>query len=71
MNINAYNNGLFKEVEIIPLTKQNTNNKTIEIKSLNGYDGIREKLDEGNTINVENLVINEQTKPKTKVSIGL
>ena len=36
--------GLFKGVElIIPPTKQNTNNKTIKIKSLNGYDAIREK----------------------------
>ena len=64
--------GLFKEVElIIPPKKQNTTNKTIEVKSLNGYDAIREKLDEGNTLNVKNPVINEQTKPKTKVSIGL
>ena len=39
--------GPFKEVELItPPTKQN--NKTIKEKSLNGYDAIREKLDEGN-----------------------
>ena len=62
--------GLFKEVElIIPPKKQNTNNKTIKVKSLNGYDAIREKLDEGNTMTVKQPVINE--KPKTKVSIGL
>ena len=45
--------GLFKEVElIIPPKKQDTNNKTIKMKSLNGYDAIREKLDEGNTMTV-------------------
>ena len=33
--------GLFKEVElIIPPKKQNTNNKTIKVKSLNGYGAI-------------------------------
>ena len=61
--------GFFKEVElIIPPKKQN---KTIKVQSLNGYDSIREKTDEGNTLTVKNPVINEQTKPKTKVSIGL
>ena len=59
-----------KEVElIIPPKKQNTNNKTIKVKSLNGYDAIREKLDEGNTMTVKTPVVTE--KPKTKVSIGL
>ena len=60
-----------KEVElIIPPKKQNTNNKTIKVKSLNGYDAIREKLDEGNTVStVKAPVVTE--KPKTKVSIGL
>ena len=63
--------GLFKEVElIIPLNKQNANNKTIKIKSLKGYDAIREKLDEGNTMTVKQP-IELVTKPKTKVSIGL
>ena len=62
--------GLFKEVELItPPKKQNTNNKTVEVKPLNGYDAIREKLDEGNTMTVKSPVVNE--KPKTKVSIGL
>ena len=57
--------GLFKEVElIIPPKKQNTNNKTIKIKSLNGYD------DEGDTTTVEQPV-ESVTKPKTKVSICL
>ena len=59
---------LNKEVElIIPPKKQI--NKTIKVKSLNGYDAIREKLDEGNTMTVKQPVITE--KPKTKVSIGL
>lgn len=57
-----------KEVElIIPPKKQN---KTIKVKSLNGYDAIREKLDEGNTMTVKTPV-EQTTKPKTKVSIGL
>ena len=64
-----------KEVElIIPPKKQNTNNKTIKIKSLNGYDVIRGKLDEGNTMTVKQPVMGkgpQPEKPKTKVSIGL
>ena len=57
-----------KEVElIIPPKKQN---KTIKVKSLNGYDAIREKLDEGNTMTVKTPV-EQTTKPKTKISIGL
>ena len=46
-----------KEVELIPPKKQNANNKTIEVKSLNGYDVIKEKLDEGNTMTVKQPVI--------------
>ena len=62
--------GLFnKEVELIPPKKQNANNKTIKVKSLSGYDAIKEKLDEGNTMTVKQPVVTE--KPKTKVSIGL
>ena len=62
--------GLFnKEVELIPPKKQNANNKTIKVKSLNGYDAIREKLDEGNTMTVKQPVVTE--KPKNKVSTGL
>ena len=60
---------LNKEVELIPPKKQSTNNKPIKVKSLNGYDAIREKLDEGNTMTVKKPVVTE--KPKTKVSIGL
>ena len=67
--------GLFnKEVELIPPKKQNNNNKTIKVKSLNGYDAIREKLDEGNTMTVKTPVSGkgaQQEKTKPKVSIGL
>ena len=60
--------GLRKEVELItPPRKQN--NKTIKVKSMKGYDAIREKLDDGNTMTVKSPVVNE--KPKTKVSFGL
>ena len=59
----------YKGEMIIPPKKQNTDNKTIKIKSLNGYDAVREKLDDHNTMNVKNPVMNG--KPKTKVSIGL
>ena len=39
-----YNMGFFnKGVELIPPKKQNTNTKTIKVKSLNGYDAIRGK----------------------------
>ena len=59
-----------KEVElIVPPKKQNTNNKTIKMKSLNGYDAIRENIDEGSTLPVKQPVATERTKPK--VSIGL
>ena len=65
-----------KEVElIIPPKKQSINNTTIKVKSLNGYDAIREKLDEGNTVTVKQPVLGKGPqpleKPKTKVSIGL
>ena len=60
-----------KEVElIIPPEKQNANNKAIKVKSLNGHDATRGKLDEGNTMTVKTPV-EPTTKPKTKVSIGL
>ena len=57
-----------KEVELIVPPKKQTD-KTIKVKSLNGYDAIREKLDEGNIMTVKQPVVTE--KPKTKVSIGL
>ena len=59
-----------KEVELIIPPKKQTS-KTIKVKSsLNGYGAIREKLDEGNTMTVKTPV-EQPTKPKTKVSIGL
>ena len=64
--------GLFKEVELtIPPKKQTSASKTIKVKSLNGCDAIREKLDEGSTMTVKSPVVTESTKPKPKVSIGL
>ena len=65
--------GLNKEVELITIPKKQTS-KTIKVKSLNGYDAIREKLDEGNTLSVKTPVMGkgpQPEKPKTKVSIGL
>ena len=63
--------GLFKEVElIIPPKQQNTNNKTVKIKSLNGYDAIREKINEGNTLTGKSPV-EQPTKPNTKVGTVL
>ena len=57
--------GLFKEVElIIPPKKQKTTNTTIKVKSLNGYDVIREKLDEGNTMTVKSPVATEKRNQK-------
>ena len=60
-----------KEIELIipPKKQNNTNNKTIQVKSLNGYDAIREKIDYENTRTVKQPVVTERTKPK--VSIGL
>uniref|UniRef100_UPI00404BA3AD hypothetical protein n=1 Tax=Flavobacterium sp. TaxID=239 RepID=UPI00404BA3AD len=52
---------------MIPPKKQN---KPIKVNTLNGYDAIREKIDEGNTMTVKSPV-EQPTKPKTKVSIGL
>ena len=56
---------------IVPSKKQNnTNNKTMEIKSLNGYGAIRQKMDEGNALTVKSPV-EQPTKLKTKLFIGL
>ena len=64
--------GLFNtEVELITVPKKQTtkNDKSVKVKTLNGYDAIREKIDEDNTLTVKKPVVTE--KPKTKVSIGL
>ena len=55
---------------IIPPKKQNTNNKTIKVKSLNGYGATGENIDSENTLSVKSPV-EQPTKPKPKVSIGL
>ena len=63
--------GFFKtDVELIEPKKQ-TNNKTnkIKVKSLNGYDAIREKLEDSNRLTVKQPI--QPQKPKLKVSIGL
>ena len=61
-----------KEVElIIPPKKQNNKNKDVKVKSLNGYDAIRDKLDESNTLTAKTPVEQQTTKPKPKVTIGL
>ena len=57
------------EIRIVEKPKNNKNN-IVKIKFLNGYDAIREKLDETNTLTVKQpVVVNE--KPKSKDSIGL
>ena len=56
-----------KEIQIIEKLKNNKTN-TIKVKSLNGYDSIRE-IDEHNTMSVKYPVVNEKTKPE--LSIGL
>ena len=66
--------GLFNNSEaelIIPPKKQTVkNDKSVKVKSLNGYDAIREKIDENNTLTIKKP-IEQSTKPKQKVSIGL
>ena len=50
------------------LLKNLKNNKTnnVKMKSLNGYDAIREELDKNNTLTVKQpVVVNEQTKTKS------
>ena len=66
------------EVELITVPKKQTerasatrrNDKSVKVKTLNGYDAIREKIDEDNTLTAKKPV-EQTTKPKTKVSIGL
>ena len=63
--------GLFKTDVELNEPKKQTNNKTdkIKVKSLNGYDAIREKLEDSNTLTVKQPT--QQQKPKLQVSIGL
>ena len=62
--------GLHKEAELITIPKKQTS-KAIKVKPLNGYDAIREKLDEGTTTNPVKTPVEQPRAPKTKVSIGL
>ena len=56
--------GLFSEAElIIPPKKQTAkNDKSVKAKSLNGYDAIREKIDEDNTLTVKKPVEKNQRR---------
>ena len=57
--------GLFNnEVELLVPPKQQ--NKQIKVKSLNGHDAIREKLDEGNTLTVKKSQCKKQQNLKPK-----
>ena len=51
---------------------ENLNNTPdkVKVKSLNGCDAIREKLDDKNTLAVKHQPV-ESVKPKTKMVIGL
>ena len=60
--------GLHKEVELITIPKKQTS-KTIKVKSLNGYDAIREKLDEGTTKTPVKTPVEQPRAPKTKVLV--
>ena len=56
--------GLFnKEIQINGKPKNNKTN-TIKIKSLNGYDAIRGKINENGTMTVKYPVVNKKQKPK-------
>lgn len=52
-----------------PLKRTTSFSYKIKVKSLNGYDAIREKLEDSNTLTVKQPI--QQQKPKLKVSIGL
>ena len=58
-----------KSLKIKKKQKNEKINSNIEIRHLNGYDAIREQLDENDAMTVKHPISNE--KPKTKVSIGL
>ena len=60
--------GLFQnEIQIVEKPKSNKTNN-IRIKSLNGYDAMREKLDGNNILTVKHQPI-ESVKPKTNLTI--
>ena len=51
------------------LKKLNNKPDKVLIKPLNGYDYIREELEDNNALSIKKLISNE--KPKAKVRIGL
>ena len=62
--------GLFNKENTVVGKPKNNKTNNIKIKSLSGYDAIRENLDkENNTLTVKQSMLNK--RPKTKVSIGL
>ena len=62
--------GLFnKGIAVVEKPKHIKTNGGI-IKSLNGYDAIKEKLDGHNTLTVKQQPI-EPVKPKAKMALGL
>ena len=63
---------MFSEAElIIPPKRQIKNDKSVKAKSLNGYDAIREKIDDDSTLTVKKPAEKTSVAPKQKVSIGL
>ena len=64
--------GLFQnEIRIVGKPKNN-NTFIVQTKSLNGYDAIRRKLDEDNTLTVKQpVVVNEKSKTKNQYCIKL
>ena len=56
--------GFFQnDIQMVENPKSNKPDK-VKLKSLNGYDATREKLDENSTLTVKQPVVNE--KPKRK-----
>ena len=62
--------GLFQNGIQIVENYKHTKTNNINIKSLSGYDAIREQLDEHSTLTVKHQPI-ETAKPKNKMPIGL
>ena len=68
MNINLIWD--YSKTRLRSLNNLNNKTKNVEINYLNGYDAIRYRLDEHNTLTVKQPVVNE-TDTTTKASIGL
>ena len=54
-----YTVGLFNNEVELTVPPKKPNNKSIKVKSLNGYDSIRE-VDDNNTMAVKQPVVNEK-----------